>query len=257
MVSVVPRTRPAYSPEFRREAIELLRQGRSPRELSESLGVSEQTLRNWARQDQIDRRERDDGVTTDERAELARLRRGMIDALDAQLAPLDRELRTYARRQPGCRALMRHYGIGPLTAVTILAELGDARRFSSSRHAVRYAGLDITVYQSDAHRAPGHLSRQGPPALRSALYEAVQTARRTGSPTTPTTSRPANVSAATARASPWRASCSSAATTRCATSARRPCSPPEDTSRAARHSHRCTAAGSPHTPAATPTRGRP
>jgi transposase len=75
MVSVVPRTRPAYSPEFRREAIELLRQGRSRRELSESLGVSEQTLRNWRRQDQIDRRERDDGVTTDERAELARLRR--------------------------------------------------------------------------------------------------------------------------------------------------------------------------------------
>jgi transposase len=75
MVSVVPRTRPAYPPEFRREAIELLRAGRSPRELSESLGVSEQTLRNWRRQDQIDRRERDDGVTTDERAELARLRR--------------------------------------------------------------------------------------------------------------------------------------------------------------------------------------
>jgi transposase len=75
MVSVVPRTRPAYPPEFRREAIELLRAGRAPRELSESLGVSEQTLRNWRRQDQIDRRERDDGVTTDERAELARLRR--------------------------------------------------------------------------------------------------------------------------------------------------------------------------------------
>jgi transposase-like protein len=75
MVSVVPRTRPAYPSEFRREAIELLRAGRSPRELSESLGVSEQTLRNWRRQDQIDRRERDDGVTSDERAELARLRR--------------------------------------------------------------------------------------------------------------------------------------------------------------------------------------
>jgi transposase len=75
MVSVVPRTRPAYPPEFRREAIELLRAGRSPSELAESLGVSQQTLRNWRRQDQIDRRERDDGVTTDERAELARLRR--------------------------------------------------------------------------------------------------------------------------------------------------------------------------------------
>ena len=106
----------------------------------------------------------------------------MIDALDAQLAPLTGELRAYARRQPGCRALMAHYGIGALTAVTILAELGDARRFSSSRHAVRYSGLDITVHQSDQRRAPGHLSRQGPPALRWALFEAAQVARRPGSP---------------------------------------------------------------------------
>src|SRR3954452_2597851 len=106
----------------------------------------------------------------------------MIDALDTQSAPITRELRLYARRQPGCRALMKHYGIGELTAVTILAELGDARRFSSSRHAVRYVGLDITVHQSDQRRAPGHLSRQGPPALRWALFEAAQAARRPGSP---------------------------------------------------------------------------
>lgn len=48
----------------------------------------------------------------------------LIDAHDAQLVPLDQQLRDYAKRQPGCRALMRHYGIGPLTSVTILAELG-------------------------------------------------------------------------------------------------------------------------------------
>jgi transposase len=106
----------------------------------------------------------------------------LIDAHDAQLAPLDQELRNYAKRQPGCRALMRHYGIGPLTSITILAELGDARRFSSSREAVRYAGIDITVHQSDARRAPGHLSRQGPSALRWALFEAAQCARRPASP---------------------------------------------------------------------------
>src|SRR5919106_924028 len=106
----------------------------------------------------------------------------MIGALDLQLAPLNRELRAYARRQPGCRALMRHFGIGELTAVTILAELGDAGRFSSSREAVRYAGMDVTVPQSDQRRAPGHLSRQGPPALRWALYEAAQVARHPRSP---------------------------------------------------------------------------
>ena len=106
----------------------------------------------------------------------------MIDALDRQLAPIDKELRAYARRQVGCRALMAHYGIGALTAVTILAELGDCTRFSSSRQAVRYAGMDITVKQSDQRRAPGHLSRQGPPALRWALFEAAQVARRPTSP---------------------------------------------------------------------------
>jgi transposase len=102
----------------------------------------------------------------------------IIDSLQAQITPIDRELRAYARRQVGCKALMAHYGIGELTAVTILAELGDCTRFSSSRQAVRYAGLDITVHQSDQRRAPGHLSRQGPPALRWALYEAAQVARR-------------------------------------------------------------------------------
>jgi transposase-like protein len=53
----------------------LLREGRTPGELSKSLRVSPETLRNWRRQDQLDRHERDDGVTSDERAELARLRR--------------------------------------------------------------------------------------------------------------------------------------------------------------------------------------
>jgi len=106
----------------------------------------------------------------------------LADALDVQIAPIDKQLGAYARRQPGTRALMAHYGIGTLTSVTILAELGDTRRFSSSREAVRYAGLDITVHQSDKRRAPGHLSRQGPPALRWALFEAAQCARRPGSP---------------------------------------------------------------------------
>jgi transposase len=75
MVSTVPKTRPAYPPEFRREAVQMLRAGRTPRELAQSLGVSEQTLRNWRRQEQADRHERDDVITSDERDELRRLRR--------------------------------------------------------------------------------------------------------------------------------------------------------------------------------------
>jgi transposase len=75
MVSFMPKTRPVYPDEFRREAVQMLRAGRTPRELAESLGVSAQTLRNWRRQDQVDRHERDDGPTSDERDELRRLRR--------------------------------------------------------------------------------------------------------------------------------------------------------------------------------------
>jgi transposase len=75
MVSNVPKTRPAYPPEFRREAVQMLRAGRTPRELAQSLGVSEQTLRNWRRQDQADRRERTDRPTSSELEELRQLRR--------------------------------------------------------------------------------------------------------------------------------------------------------------------------------------
>jgi transposase len=110
---------------------------------------------------------------------------GMIDACELQLVPLDRGLRRYAQRQPGCQALMGMFGVGPLTSAAILAELGDARRFSSSRHAVRFAGLDVTVYSSDARRSPGRLSRQGSSLLRWAVYEAAQTAARPGSPDHP------------------------------------------------------------------------
>jgi hypothetical protein len=67
----------------------------------------------------------------------------MIDAIDVQLSPFDLSLREYARQQPGCRTLTDEiYGIGELTSVTILAELGDCERFSSSRQAVRYEGLE-------------------------------------------------------------------------------------------------------------------
>jgi transposase len=102
---------------------------------------------------------------------------GLIDQINVQLEPLDRELRQIANGWPGTKALQAHYGIGPLTAVAFLAELGDAGRFSSSRKAVRYAGLDITVSQSDSKRAPGRLSRQRPATLRWAAYEAAQAAR--------------------------------------------------------------------------------
>src|SRR3954452_18373558 len=70
----VPRTRPPYPPEFRRQAIELVRSGTPLKKVAAELGVSEQTLRTWRHRQDIDAG-RAEGLTTDEREELRRLRR--------------------------------------------------------------------------------------------------------------------------------------------------------------------------------------
>lgn len=106
-----------------------------------------------------------------------------IGRLTAELDPLRRQLGMLSRRQPGCAALRAaHFGIGPVTSVAIWAELGDVRRFGNSGDVVRHTGLDITVYSSDTKRAAGHLSRQGPPLLRWALYESAKCAARPAAP---------------------------------------------------------------------------
>jgi transposase len=106
----------------------------------------------------------------------------MIDAIETQIAPLERELRRLARRQTGCRALMRLYGMGELTAPVTLCELGDVGRLSASRKAVRMAGIDIGVHRSDRRARAGKLSRQGSPQPRWALYEAALSACRPSGP---------------------------------------------------------------------------
>jgi transposase len=107
----------------------------------------------------------------------------MIEATDAIALPLKKQLQRFGERQPGCRALVdAHYGIGGLLATAIWSELGDCRRFRRSMQAVRHAGLDVTVDQSDRRRPGGHLSRQGPETLRWALYEAAKNSSHGRSP---------------------------------------------------------------------------
>ena len=72
----MPRTRPPYAPEFRLEAVRMLRAGvRTPKQLAVELGRAEQTLRNWLRQDQADRSEGDDVLSSEERQRLRELER--------------------------------------------------------------------------------------------------------------------------------------------------------------------------------------
>jgi transposase len=106
----------------------------------------------------------------------------MLDLLEIQIATIERDLRALARHQTGCQALMAQYGMGEISALVTLCELGDVTRLHASRQAVRMAGIDIGVHRSDRHAQLGKLTRQGSAPLRWALYEAAQSACHTGSP---------------------------------------------------------------------------
>ena len=71
----MPRTRPPYPEQFRREAVELVKKSGQPApEIAKDLGVTEQSLRNWVKQYEVDVGTRP-GISSDEREELKRLRR--------------------------------------------------------------------------------------------------------------------------------------------------------------------------------------
>ena len=71
----MPKSHPPYAPEFRRQMVELVRAGRSPEELAREFEPSGQTIRNWVEQADLDEGRREDGLTTQEREEVKRLRR--------------------------------------------------------------------------------------------------------------------------------------------------------------------------------------
>jgi len=107
----------------------------------------------------------------------------VIETLEARMHELRHQLTDAARHLTGAKVLAaRLYGVGPVTALALTCWLGGAGRFSSSRQAVRFAGLDVTVWSSDRKGPPGRLSRQGPPVLRWALYEAGKTHARAPAP---------------------------------------------------------------------------
>jgi transposase len=86
-----------YPSEFRREAVSLVKvSGRSVRQVAEELGVSTESLRIWIRQDQLDRGERDDGLTTDQLEELRRLRK-QVRELEQEREILKRAVTFFAR----------------------------------------------------------------------------------------------------------------------------------------------------------------
>jgi transposase len=71
----MPKTHHPYPPEFRQQILELVRAGRSPDELAQEFEPTAQTIRNWIKQAELDHGHRQDGLSSEEKAELARLRK--------------------------------------------------------------------------------------------------------------------------------------------------------------------------------------
>jgi transposase len=106
----------------------------------------------------------------------------LIALLEGELKPLETELRRFASHDRRCRALQTIFGIGPILACHLLAELGQASRFRRARQVVRHMGLDPVVDESGEARRRGRLSKVGSPQLRWALVEAAKNAHRERSP---------------------------------------------------------------------------
>jgi transposase len=107
---------------------------------------------------------------------------GVMATLAHEIDLLDCQLRRLARRDARLQALQQIYGVGPILACYLLAEIGDATRFRRARQVVRAAGLDPVVRDSAEKIRRGRLAKQGSPHLRWALVEAAQNASRTNSP---------------------------------------------------------------------------
>lgn len=107
---------------------------------------------------------------------------GVIDDLDRQLAPLERELRPFARADERARLLMSVPGVAELLGLTIAAEIGEIARFPSAGKLVGYAGLVPRIKQSGQSARIGRISKAGPNTLRWAAVEAAQQAWRPTNP---------------------------------------------------------------------------
>jgi transposase len=98
-----------------------------------------------------------------------------LDALDAQIAALDRQLEQIAASARWCEPVRRltcFRGVSILTALSLLAEIGDFRRFANARELMSFLGLTVSEYSSGERRARGSLTKTGNRHARRLLVEA-------------------------------------------------------------------------------------
>ena len=102
----------------------------------------------------------------------------LLDQLGPRIAELDQAVKTEAERRPEAVELMKHKGVGSVTAWAFVLTLGPVERFRHSRQVVSYLGLNPRENSSGGRQRLGAISKQGNSMLRWLLVEAAQSAAR-------------------------------------------------------------------------------
>src|SRR6266516_7518798 len=103
----------------------------------------------------------------------------LLDGVDAVLGDVESEIRRLAKPDERVQALMGIPGVGLITAMTLIAEIGDVHRFPTARKLCSWSGLTPRVRNSDTTMRHESASKMGPPVLRWVLGEAAHVAKRT------------------------------------------------------------------------------
>jgi transposase len=106
----------------------------------------------------------------------------LIGDFDREIEAATKEVDTRAKVDDRVAVLTQIRGLGPYTAMLVIAEVGDVSRFPNARKLCAWAGLTPTVRSSDGKARLGHISKQGSRPLRWALVEAAQHSARGGGP---------------------------------------------------------------------------
>ena len=102
----------------------------------------------------------------------------LIEGLDQQIADLEADLQLSDEDERTIRLLKTMPGVGRVTALVILAEIGDVQRFGSPKSLCNWVGLTPRVRKSDQVVRYGRISKQGSPYLRAAMTRAATVASR-------------------------------------------------------------------------------
>jgi transposase len=98
---------------------------------------------------------------------------GQITALEAEVARLESEVIRAGKSLPGLKRLLQVHGLNLLSAISLLAEIGDIELFETSKQLVAYSGLATSVRQSNEHTRRGAITKQGRKRLRTIAIRAV------------------------------------------------------------------------------------